>query len=193
MKTLLHTALIAVLSTAILVGCGGSGSKGNAAEAPTGVDQQKSAEKAVMDFIQAATKADFDAADKFVFTDDNGVQLLWMTMKQVIRQGQEVEASGKTPDVAFLTCDFEVFHHPMLDTVIKMAQNNAMSEFTQYGVSDLRMVILKQSPLPKLLKTSPRSRAGLRGMVAVCKDGVWKVIPGFEDIDVELEDLEKLQ
>jgi hypothetical protein len=74
-----------------------------------------------------------------------------------------------------------------------MSQDNMRTGLAQYGVSDIRLVVLKQSPQPQLLKAFPRARAGLRAMGTVCKDGVWKVIPGLEDIDVELEDLEKMQ
>jgi hypothetical protein len=189
MKTLLKTALTAVLSTAILVGCGGSAPSPEKQAA----NAQKAAETVVMDFVKAAAQADFDTADKLVFMGDNEVATFWMVMKQQIRDCKKAETEGHLPDNIFMTFDFEAFHHPTLDDIVKTLLANAEGGLAAYGVSDFRMVVLKLTPHAETVKEYGSDKRRLLYTVAVCKDGVWKVIPNIlEPLDIELEDLEKM-
>ena len=115
-------------------------------------------------------------------------------MKQALRQAKEAEAAGYLPDSIFLTYDFEVFHHPALDDIVKTLLANAEGGLAAYGVSDFRIVILKLTPRANLLKEQSSARARLLYTAAVCKDNAWKVIPNIlEPLDIELEDLEKMR
>lgn len=179
MKTLLKTALVTVLSATVLAGCGKPSPEKQAANA------QKEAEKVVMDFVKAVSNVDFDTAGKLVFQGDNEVTAFWLAMKQGIRDSKKAEEASQQPDNIFLTFDFEVFHHPTLDDMLKQLLANAEGGLAAYGVSDFRLVVLKLTPKARYAGEL-KSQSRLLYTVAVCKDGAWKIIPNIlEPLDID--------
>lgn len=188
MKALTIMSLVLATSCLVLAGCGGNPKAG--------------AEKAVQSFIAAVQKGDFATADKLVYTDGSDDATQWAQIKLL---QPKLETASETqlkdlPWVPLLTCDFELLHHPTVETVLSAYQPDeaTKAEMSLKDVSDMRVVAVKFQFKPRFAELARKAGGFKEGMldggvggflVAVKHKGTWKVGTEVGPLDIDLSTL----